>query len=277
MAHDEHKSCDSAQPATITLYLPSRYPSARDLADILILFESSFVWSQIALATEACEEQYRLWRHGGENRNEAERLWEAWRVQFEPLTASFDKFLSTKYDPIIFHAQAFGAPPYSIESLARLLGHGEKTSQHLERLLHNMSSEYPLDPARQARNVRSRYAIDGEAFNVNDFSQWIGEYCGRNLLAIKTINPHSSIEFGFDLAAISAIVVLQNYPTVKDTLTYLCGVLRSYVGNIRMPAPKPGMEPPRLTRSMLQLLGQYDEVNLVLDGANARFELHLKR
>lgn len=262
---------------TITLYIPGRYPSARDLADVLIIFESSLVWSQIALATEACEEQHRLWIHGGENRDKAMRLWEAWRVQFEPLTASFDKFLSTKYDLIIFHAQAFGGPPYSLDSLARLLGHDEKTSQQLERLLHNMSMEYPLDPARQAIRVRSRHAIDGEAFNVNDFSQWIGEYCGRNLLAVGTIKSDASIAFGFDIAAISAIVALQNYPTVKDTLTYLCGVLRSYVGKIRKPTPKPGMEPPRLTPSMLQFLGQYDDVNLVWDGTNARFELDLKR
>ena len=79
----------------------------------------------------AHEEQWRLWLHGRDNRDEARQLMEAWDAQLKPLTHSFDKFLSTKYDSIIFHAQAFGAPPYSIESLARLLGHDEKTSQPL--------------------------------------------------------------------------------------------------------------------------------------------------
>ena len=184
------------------------------------------------------------------------------------MKSSFNQYITNKYKPLLLEVSGGEYPPDIPRYLdiLRLLLEEERFEEErplkrklhpeLRHLIHDL--EYALHrPYAEDRikSVISELSFEGERFNVEDFSGWVAIDIGRNTLKTKAIRPDKSIEFVFDIAAITALLGLQEYPYAKDIIGYAVGVLRSYIGSCKKPSPAPQVKPPALSHSMVRLMG----------------------
>ncbi len=270
----------------IRVHVGGGLPSARDLQYLLAILETSLAWSPIALASEQLQKAQSV-PYSDKKRDKAQARARALREALAPLHKSFEEHLTRKYREVILEAGAWPVYPYphDMRELPSVLGHiaelREKEPflrEEIQRLLARLfEHEERYDPQTRIRRIIQRWSLTGSDFNVQDFAEWVADQFGRHLLQTQRIEPDASIELLFDAAAIAAIIYCQGYPPFKDIVVYAAGVLRAYIGTAKQPSPKPEMKPPRLTPSMLQFMGQYDEVRLDWDGKEARLSLDLKK
>ncbi len=275
------------EPILIKLYVPGGLPSGQELAQLLTIVECSLVWSPIAIAIEKYNKANTTWlSSSGEKEKKAKEEKYFWASKIEPYKNSFRQYITNKYKPLLLEVAGSDVPPdipRYLDILRLLLKEErfeeEKLYPELRHLIHDL--EYTLRRSfaeKKINNVISELSFDGERFNLEDFAGWVSTDIGRDILKTKEIRPDKSIEFVFDIAAITAILGLQEYPYAKDIISYAVGVLRGYIGSWKKPTPAPGIKPPALPPSMVRLMGQYDDVRLEWKGGESpKIVLELKR
>jgi len=275
------KNKDAQKQQYFRVYIPGGLPSARDLIELLSILEGSMAWAPIAVASEARDRAHRIYMStSGEEERKARDEQKEWDTVLDPLKKSYSQFLNNKYGKMLLEASATGYAPHPLEirDLLRMLDRDRELSkerrferEELEYLIHRLyDSQESARPERRVEKALTKRSFDGEDFNIVDFSEWVSDDLGRNILQTKDILPGKSIEFLFDVGALLCVIAYQDYPVFKDLAVYSLGVLRSYIGKEKKPRPTEGMRPPTLTPSMIRLMGQYDEVHLEWEGDEPR-------
>ncbi len=277
------------EPMLIKLYVPGGLPSGQELAQLLTIVECSLVWSTIAIATEKFEDA-KYWRLSGEEKKKAQAEREYWGNKLQSFETSFRQYITNKYKPLLLEVSGGEVPPDIPRYLdiLRLLLEEEwfeerklqtwKLHPEIRHLIHDLEHALRKPYAKERIDkVISELSFNGERFNLEDFAGWVSIDIGRNTLKTKEIRPDKSIEFVFDIAAITALLGLQEYPYAKDIIGYAVGVLRGYIGSWKKPSPAPQVKPPAIPPSMVRLMGQYDDVRLEWEGGESpKMVLELK-
>ena len=275
----------------IKLYVPGGLPSGQELAQLLTVIECALVWAPIAIAIGEYEKAKKTYyRSSGEEEKKAIIAKDYWEDKINPFKHSFRQYITNKYKPLLLEVSGGEVPPdvpRYLDILKLLLEeelHEEKRPPkwklypEMRHLIHDL--EYMLRrPYAKERieDVLKELSFEGERFNLEDFAGWVSIDIGRNNLETKEIRPGKSIEFVFDIAAITTLLGLQEYPYAKDIIGYAVGVLRGYIGSWKKPSPTPQAKPPALPQSMVRLMGQYDDVHLEWEGGESpRIVLELK-
>ena len=259
----------------IKLYVPGGLPSGQELAQLLTIIESALVWSPIAIAFDEREKaRNKYYRSSGEEEKKAKKEKDYLADKLKSFETSFRQYITNKYKPLLLEVsggETLPDIPRYLDILRLLLKEERfeerKPHPEIRHLIDDL--EHALrKPYRKERidEVISELSFNGERFNLEDFAGWVSIDIGRNTLKTKEIRPDKSIEFVFDIAAITALLGLQEYPYAKDIIGYTVGVLRGYIGSWKKPSPAPQVKPPALPQSMIRLMGQYDDVRLEWEG-----------
>lgn len=283
---------NSNESTLLKLYIPGGFPSAQELAHLLTIVECALVWAPIAIAVGEYEKAKKTYyRSSGEEEKKAKKAKDYWEDKINPLKNSFRQYITNKYKPLLLEVSGGEVPPdipRYLDILKLLLEeeklHGEerppkwKLHPELRHLIHDL--EYTLGrPYAKERieDVIKELSFEGGRFNLENFSGWVSLDIGRDTLVTKEIQPGKSIEFVFDIAAITALLGLQEYPYAKDIIGYAVGVLRGYIVLWKKPLSAHQVKPPAIPPSMVRLMGQYDDVRLEWKGGELpRMVLELK-
>ncbi|GEM_PF-6618815 len=269
---------------SLSFYVPGGLPSARDLQGLLLILESSLVWAVVARTEKAKNDAWvRVTQTSGEEEEECRREWRELKARSQAFKKSFSDFLVRKYRPLLFDAHSWvGSPPppdlHSLMDVLRRRAGSTEESSWLEEEISNALRDLRemCSPESRSRRITRSRELDGSDFHIADFNEWIAAEFGRELLPTQKIRPGKSVEFIFDMVAITSMVVLQDHDVAKEIIVYTMAVLRAWMGK----RPKVGpssqtIKVPRLTGPLLQLMGRYDEVELEVK--EDRLRLVLKR
>jgi len=283
---------NSNKPKLIKLYVPGGFPSGQELAQLLTIVECSLVWAPIAIAFESYKKANRAyWDSSGEEEKKAKKERDYWEDKVKTFKNSFKKYITNKYKPLLLEVSGGEVPPDILLYLdiLRLLLEEERFEERksqkwrlhpeIRHLIHDLeyARRRPYAKERIDEAINS-LSFDGERFNIEDFAGWVSIEISRDTLKTKEIILGKSIEFVFDIAAITALLGLQEYPYAKDIIGYAVGVLRGYIGSWKKLSPAPQVKPPALPPSMVRLMGQYDDVRLEWEGGETpKMVLELKK
>lgn len=282
---------NSNEPILIKLYVPGGLPSGQELAQLLTIVECSLVWAPIAIAFENYKKADKTYGNSsGEEEKKAKTERAYWEDKLNSFKTSFRQYITNKYKPLLLEVSGGEVPP-DIPRYLDILRLYLEEEQHEERrppewklrpkirhLIHDL--EYTLrKPYAKERidDVIKELSFEGERFSLEDFSGWVAIDIGCNTLITKEIQPGKSIEFVFDIAAVTTLLGLQEYPYAKEIIGYAISVLRGYIGSWKRPSPTPQVKPPAIPPSMVRLIGQYDDVRLEWKGGETpKMVLELK-